>query len=761
MTPFCRFAWTLLLLAWIVSNGWFCQGQVSHNLVGYVPITADKEIDFKYALRINKDGIFEIVADTYVTIRLFGTDFNNETTVSLVDSTRSCKINERHSLHTLGNITVDDDSTGTVVVHVEHAGEHGTTYYFCFYEVHQGTEPWKTLRIVKPYSNPIPLAARICFIGILMVLSGLFSGLNLGLMALDVNSLQIIMVSGTESQKRHAKTIYPVRKRGNYLLCTLLLGNVLVNSTFSILLGDLTTGLIAIAGSTFAIVIFGEIIPQAICSRHGLFVGAKTIWLTYLFMIITFPVSFPLSKILDLILGEELGAIYNRDQLLHLLKVTHAKTDLEKDEVDIMTGALEFKKKTVADVMTKISDVFCLEVNTFLNFRTIKQIYESGFSRIPVYEGNKNTVVGVLFLRDLAFIDPEDGVSLLSVLNFHKREIYSVFIDQKLDQTLNDFAAGKCHLAIVNEIISNTDCDPFYKVVGVVTLEDILEEILQTEICDETDRFVDNRSLKPRNVKDVDLGGLAATNSATPMLTPHQSLAIFQFLTSAVEPFSEEFISTSILKKLLQQEVVKLMTFDEDNPQLLYTIGKPSNLFVLVIEGTVQVEVGHDKLQFSSRSFSHFGSRALMLVTEGDNLEYIPDFSVEIKSDCRLLVVTQMQYRAAYRATRFERKRRKTPSSQSDQENSDPFKTEWMYVQNGIMESLSPKKIRIKKKRSRGQKGSLSEESVMLLSEEYDDSEPNWQYTSAEMHYSSDDNHPTSRTNVPLEPIAGLNETKM
>lgn len=156
-----------------------------------------------------------------------------------------------------------------------------------------------------------------------------------------------------------------------------------------------------------------------------------------------------------------------------------------------------------------------------------------------------------------------------------------------------------------------------------------------------------------------------------------------------MEPFKEEFISTSVLKKLLQQEVVKLMTFDENSPQFLYSIGKPSNVFTLVIEGTVQVEVGHDKLQFPSRSFSHFGSRALMMVTEGDNLEYVPDFSVEIKSDCRLLVVTQMQYRAAYRATRFERKREKITSSQSDQENTDAFKMEWMHVQNGIIEFKS------------------------------------------------------------------------
>lgn len=94
-----------------------------------------------------------------------------------------------------------------------------------------------------------------------------------------------------------------MRKKGNYLLCTLLLGNVLVNSTLTIFMDELTSGVFAIISSTLAIVIFGEIIPQALCSRHGLAVGAKTIYITYLFMGITFPLSFPISLLLDKILG--------------------------------------------------------------------------------------------------------------------------------------------------------------------------------------------------------------------------------------------------------------------------------------------------------------------------------------------------------------------------------------------------------------------------------------------------------------------------
>ena len=345
------------------------------------------------------------------------------------------------------------------------------TFYFCVrgesdsVYVHQGNEKWLQIKISPPL---LPIWAEIIFICILLVLSGLFSGLNLGLMSLDPTTLKIIMESGSKRHQIYAKIIYKVRKNGNYLLCTLLLGNVLVNSALAILLDSvLGSGVYAVVASTIAIVIFGEIIPQAICSRYGLIVGAWTIPLTLVFMVLTLPISLPLSLVLNLVLGKEIGSVYDREQLLKLLDVTQEHHDLEKDEVNIISGALAFKKKITEDVMTKIDNVYCLSTNRVLDFRTIKEIYESGFSRIPIYdEGDKNDIVGILYVRDLAFLDPDDQTPIQAHLDFYKYEVLKFWTDSTLGELLLRFTEGKSHLGIIQRVNNETEKDPFYEVVG-------------------------------------------------------------------------------------------------------------------------------------------------------------------------------------------------------------------------------------------------------------------------------------------------------
>jgi metal transporter CNNM len=105
----------------------------------------------------------------------------------------------------------------------------------------------------------------------------------------------------------------PIRRRGNLLLCTILLGNVTVNSGLSILMGDLTSGLTGLIFSTGIITIFGEIVPQAVCSRYALIVGAHTTYIIYFFMFVTFPISYPISAILDKALGEEVGNLLSKN----------------------------------------------------------------------------------------------------------------------------------------------------------------------------------------------------------------------------------------------------------------------------------------------------------------------------------------------------------------------------------------------------------------------------------------------------------------
>jgi metal transporter CNNM len=355
------------------------------------------------------------------------------------------------------------------------------------YYSHQGNDYWVAIITTK---DVIPIWARIILFVMLLTLSGLFSGLNLGLMSLDISELDILKRIGTEREQSYASKIYPLRKRGNFLLCTILLGNVLVNSVSTLILGDMLSGVYAALGSTLLIVIFGEIIPQAACSKHGLAVGAHTRYIMYLFMVLTSPLSFPLSIVLDKILGQEIAAPYSREKIRELMNFVEG---LDNKEKKIISGALDFNKKKVSQVMTKIEDVFMLDKRSCLDFESIAKIAQEGYSRIPVYEGSKDNVVGLLHVKDFTLLDPDDNMPVEALIKFYNHPINFCEADNTIDAIFDEFRQGESHLAFVTDIQEVPDRDPIKVIVGIVTLEDILEELVQMEIYDE---FDDNRERK-------------------------------------------------------------------------------------------------------------------------------------------------------------------------------------------------------------------------------------------------------------------------
>uniref|UniRef100_A0A3B3CV73 Metal transporter n=1 Tax=Oryzias melastigma TaxID=30732 RepID=A0A3B3CV73_ORYME len=542
--------------------------------------------------------------------------------------------------------------------------------------------------VLEEKKSLLPLWLQVILICGLLVLSGMFSGLNLGLMALDPMELRIVQSCGTDKEKRYARKIEPIRSKGNYLLCSLLLGNVLVNTTLTILLDDLIgSGLGAVVASTIGIVIFGEIVPQALCSRHGLAVGANTIMVTKFFMLLTFPLSFPISKLLDVLLGQEIGTVYNREKLVGMLRVTEPYNDLDKEELNMIQGALELRSKTVEDVMTPLANCFMIQADAVLDFNTMSEIMESGYTRIPVYDEERSNIVDILYVKDLAFVDPDDSTNLKTITKFYNHPVHFVFHDTKLDAMLEEFKKGKSHLAIVQKVNNEGEGDPFYEVLGLVTLEDVIEEIIKSEILDESDLYTDNRNKKKvdsnKNKRDFS----AFKHDVKVKISPQLMLAAHRFLATEVNLFSPFQITEKVLLRILRHpEVIQELKFNENDkrsPQhFLYQRSKPVDYFVLILQGRVEVEAGNENMKFETGAFSYYGVMALSTPSlefrspsHGGNLnrsaslscteraqesgsvsgsqpqipgtpfQYIPDFSVRALTDLQYVKVPAFEKR--------------------------------------------------------------------------------------------------------------------
>ncbi|NXY92195.1 CNNM2 protein, partial [Alcedo cyanopectus] len=104
--------------------------------------------------------------------------------------------------------------------------------------------------------------------------------------------------------------------------------------------------------------------------------------------------------------------------------------------------ALELRTKTVEDVMTPLRDCFMITAEAVLDFNTMSEIMESGYTRIPVFEGDRSNIVDLLFVKDLAFVDPDDCTPLKTITRFYNHPLHFVFNDTKLDAMLEEFKKG-------------------------------------------------------------------------------------------------------------------------------------------------------------------------------------------------------------------------------------------------------------------------------------------------------------------------------
>ncbi|XP_028827497.1 metal transporter CNNM1-like [Denticeps clupeoides] len=526
---------------------------------------------------------------------------------------------------------------------------------------------------------------------LLLALSALFSGLNLSLLALDPVELQVLQNSGTDKEQKHARRIESVRKHGNYVLCTLLLGNALINASLAVWMCQIL-GMTWLSTCVCAFTIFfiGEILPHSVASRHGLAIASKSIWLTRLLMVLSFPISFPISKLLDIVLHQEISNFYTREKLLEMLRVTDPYHDLVKEELNIIQGALELRTKTVEDVLTPLSDCFMLASDALLDFNTMSEVMQSGYTRIPVYENMRSNIVDILFVKDLAFVDPDDCTPLKTITRFYRHPMHCVFNDTKLDAMLEEFKKGKSHLAIVQRVNNEGEGDPFYEVMGIVTLEDVIEEIIKSEILDETDLYTDNRTKRrvshhERKQQDFSIFKLSE-NEMKVKISPQLLLATHRFLSTEVEPFKPSHLSEKILLRLIKHPcVVQEFKFDEKNKQapqhFLFQRNKPVDYFVLILQGRVEVEFGKEALHFENSAFSYYGVPAIMpsltvhrspsrssgldrsdsmlyggsmVQLNGGSSAYLPEYSVRQLTDLQIIKITRGHYQNALTASRMD-----------------------------------------------------------------------------------------------------------
>uniref|UniRef100_A0A0X3P8D4 DUF21 domain-containing protein At4g33700 n=1 Tax=Schistocephalus solidus TaxID=70667 RepID=A0A0X3P8D4_SCHSO len=155
----------------------------------------------------------------------------------------------------------------------------------------------------------------------LLIFAGIASGLTIGMMSIDPLKLQLIANSGSKSEKKYATFLLPLIKKTHFLLVSLLLANAACVESLPIFLDRVLSPTLAVAISVTSVLVVGEVIPQALFKRYNLKLSYYMLPFTYITLILTSPISYPVSKILNLVLKKERPTLFTRSELHTLIKM--------------------------------------------------------------------------------------------------------------------------------------------------------------------------------------------------------------------------------------------------------------------------------------------------------------------------------------------------------------------------------------------------------------------------------------------------------
>lgn len=324
-------------------------------------------------------------------------------------------------------------------------------------------------------------------LAILLFCSAMVSGSEVAFFSLSPNDIKSL----EESESKNAKNVIKLIQQPKVLLANILIANNFINVGIVMISAFLTNILIPIGSVsevalfliqvvaiTFIILLIGEVLPKVYATKNNVSLAkrmATPLYLTGRFILIKW-----LRKVL--VWGSNFVGNENQkkslnvsaDELEHALEITKDENTGE-DEHRILKGIVKFGNTEVRQIMKSRVDVIAFDV-TMQYSELIEQIMEHGFSRIPVYEDSFDNIRGVLYIKDLlSYIDKDDSFNWQELI----REPYYVPENKKIDDLLKSFQERKMHLAIVVDEYGGTS--------GIVTLEDVLEEI----VGDITDEFDD------------------------------------------------------------------------------------------------------------------------------------------------------------------------------------------------------------------------------------------------------------------------------